>query len=161
MERGLAIVSTWAPHVDAVWRVLNEWRSDVVVAHNKGAVMISPAGATKRTGLERLLGMCGFSPRNLASFGDGENDLSLLELGEFGVAVADAVPSLKAAADLVTTQPGPAGVLEVLEAYWLKGFTPAVPQRRERQIPLGEDESGNAVCLPGAAAGRRKPGRFR
>jgi hydroxymethylpyrimidine pyrophosphatase-like HAD family hydrolase len=151
LDRGLASVSTWAPHAAAVWRVLNEWRSDVVVAHNKGAVMILPAGATKRTGLERLLGMCGFSPRNLASFGDGENDLSLLELGEFGVAVADAVPSLKVAADLVTTQPGPAGVLEVLEAYWLKGFTPAVPQRRERQIPLGENESGNAVCLPGAA----------
>jgi hydroxymethylpyrimidine pyrophosphatase-like HAD family hydrolase len=151
LDRGLASVSTWAPHAAAVWRVLNEWRSDVVVAHNKGAVMILPAGATKRTGLERLLGMCGFSPRNLASFGDGENYLSLLELGEFGVAVADAVPSLKVAADLVTTQPGPAGVLEVLEAYWLKGFTPAVPQRRERQIPLGENESGNAVCLPGAA----------
>ncbi len=150
LDRGLASVSTWVPHDATVWRVLNEWGSDVVVAHNKGAVMILPAGATKRTGLERLLGMCGFSPRNLVSFGDGENDLSLLELGEFGVAVADAVPSLKVTADLVTTQSGPAGVLEVLEAYWLKGLTPAVPVRRERKIPLGEDESGNAVCLPGA-----------
>lgn len=96
--------------------------------------MILPAGASKGAGLERLLGICGYSPRNLVAFGDGENDLSLLELGEFGVAVADAVSSLKAVADMVTTRPGPAGVLEVLEAYWLNSLTPSIPLRRERQI---------------------------
>lgn len=55
--------------------------------------MILPAGAAKGSGLQRLLTICGFSPRNLVSFGDAENDLSLLTLGEYGVAVADTVPS--------------------------------------------------------------------
>jgi len=151
LESGQAIVSTWTPHEETVWRVLNEWGGEAAVAYNKGAVMIMPAGTSKGAGLERLLGICGYSPRNLVAFGDGENDLSLLELGEFGVAVADAVSSLKAVADLVSTRPGPAGVLEVLEAYWLKGFTPSVPLRRERQILLGQDETGNPVYLPGAA----------
>jgi hydroxymethylpyrimidine pyrophosphatase-like HAD family hydrolase len=151
LESGLAIASTWTPHEEKVWRVLNDWGGEAVVAYNKGAVMILPAGTSKGTGLERLLGLCGYSPRNLVAFGDGENDLSLLELGEFGVTVADGVSSLKAIADLVTTRPGPAGVLEVCEVYWLNGFTPSIPLRRERQILLGQDETGNPVYLPGAA----------
>ena len=151
LELGQAIVSTWTPHEETVWRVLNDWGGEAVVAYNKGAVMILPAGTSKGTGLERLLGLCGYSPRNLVAFGDGENDLSLLELGEFGVTVADGVSSLKAIADLVTIRPGPAGVLEVCETYWLKGISPSIPLRRERQILLGQDEIGNPVYLPGAA----------
>ena len=151
LENGKAIISTWTPHEETVWRVLNEWGGEAVVAYNKGAVMILPAGTSKGAGLERLLGLCGYSPRNLVAFGDGENDLSLLELGEFGVAVADAVQSLKAVADLVANKPGPAGVLEMLEAYWLNGLTPSVPLRRDRQILLGQDDTGSPVSLPGAA----------
>lgn len=116
LETGQAIASTWTPHEATVWRVVNEWGTEVMIANNKGAVMILPAGTSKGAGLERLLGLCGYSPRNLFAFGDGENDLSLLELGEFGVAVSDAVPSVKNVADLVTTLPGPSGVLEMLEA---------------------------------------------
>ncbi len=153
LERGRAIVSTWQPHEETVWQVLKEWGGDPVIARNKGAVMILPPGATKGAGLERLLALCGLSPRNLVSFGDGENDLPLLRLGEVGVAVADAVPALKAIADLVTTQPGPSGVLEALETYWLAGTTHGLPsgQLRERQIPVGEDEAGNPVSLSGTA----------
>ena len=90
LEHGQAIVSTWSPHNETVWQVINEWGGDAAVIHNKGAVMILPAGAAKGSGLGRLLTICGFSPRNLVSFGDAENDLSLLSLGELGVAVADA-----------------------------------------------------------------------
>jgi hypothetical protein len=151
LETGQAIASTWTPHEATVWRVVNEWGAEVMIANNKGAVMILPAGTSKGAGLERLLGLCGYSPRNLVAFGDGENDLSLLELGEFGVAVSDAVPSVKNVADLVTTLPGPSGVLEVLETYWMNGLTPSIPLRRDRQILLGQDETGNPVYLPGAA----------
>ena len=101
--------------------------------------------------MERLLELCGFSPRNLVSLGDGENDVSLLQLSEIGVAVADAVPILKEVADLVTTQPGPAGVLEALQTYWLNGGTRASFRtwQNKRAIPLGEDQTGAAVSLPG------------
>lgn len=152
LERGRAIVSTHVPHDKAVYRVLSDWGSDAVVVHDKGAVRLLPAGAAKGAGLERLLGLCGFSSRNLVSFGDGESDLSLLQLGEVGVAVADAVPSLKEMADLTTTQPGPAGVLEALETYWL-GEGPrdtSLGQRRNRLIPLGADESGAPVSVSAA-----------
>lgn len=134
LEHGRAIVSTWEPYGEIVWRTVHQWGGDAVVVNNKGAVMILPAGAAKGTGLERLLWICGFSPRNLVSFGDAENDLSLLALGEFGVAVGDAVPALKALADLVSTQPGPAGVLDVLQAFWLRDQRPSVSGRRERRV---------------------------
>lgn len=160
LDRGQAIVSTCAQHNETVWRVISEWGGDAAVIHNKGAVMILPAGAAKGSGLERLLTICGFSPRNLVSFGDAENDLSMLSLGEFGVAVADAVPSLKAVADLVTTQPGPAGVYEVLTNYWLNGRQLEIPLRREIQIPLGEDEHNAPVSLSGAMLAGNNLGIF-
>lgn len=160
LEHGQAIVSTWAPHNETVWQVINEWGGDAAVINNKGAVMILPAGAAKGSGLQRLLTICGFSPRNLVSFGDAENDLSLLSLGEYGVAVADAVPSLKAIADLVAKQPGPAGVHEVLTGYWLQGRQLDIPLRREIKIPVGEDLSNMPIFLSGAQLAGNSLGIF-
>jgi hydroxymethylpyrimidine pyrophosphatase-like HAD family hydrolase len=162
LEHGRAIVSTWKPDAETVWQVLSDWGGDAVVTQDRGMVRVLPPGTAKGTGLERLLGLCGFSPRNLVSFGDGEGDLSLLQLGETGVAVADAVPSLKEAADLVTAQPGPAGVLETLETYWLSGSTASsLPvSRHARPISLGQDEAGTLVSIPAAALAGGNVGVF-
>ena len=153
LEHGRAIVFTHASHGEAACLVLDKWGGDAMIVHDKGTVRVLPSGAAKGAGLERLLGLCGLSPRNLVSFSDGESDLSLLQLGEIGVAVADAVPCLREVADLVTNQPGPAGVLEALEAYWLSEGPLDMPlaHRRERLIPLGEDETGALVSIPAAA----------
>ena len=67
--------------------------------------MVLPPGATKGSGLERLLALCGLSPRNLAAFGDAENDLSMMTLAEVSVAVADAVPAVIETADVLATAP--------------------------------------------------------
>jgi hydroxymethylpyrimidine pyrophosphatase-like HAD family hydrolase len=150
LEYGRAIVSTWTPYDETVWRIISEWGGDAAVVRNKGSVMVMPSGAAKGAGLDRLLTICGFSSRNLVTFGDGENDLSMFGLSEYGIAVADAVPALCDAADLVTAQPGPAGVLEVLTSYWLNGLVPDVPVRQERQIRLGQDADGEPVTIAGA-----------
>ena len=150
LQAGRAIVTTRRCHGQAVWQVLNEWGGDAAIVHNRDQVRVIPPGAAKGAGLERLLSLCGFSPRNLVSFGDGEGDLSLLQLGEAGVAVADAVPPLREVAGLVTGEPGPSGVLRVLETYWLSGDARLVPAQRARQIPLGRDEVGTPVSLPAA-----------
>ncbi len=160
LEHGVAIVSTWTEYEETVWRVLSECASDAAIVHNKGALMISPPGSAKGSGLARLLDMCGFSPRNLVGFGDGENDLSLLQLGESGVAVADAVSSLKEVANLVTKKPGPAGILEVLEEYWFNGRAPDIPVRQENAIRLGRDEGGQRVLMPGATLVSQNLGVF-
>lgn len=152
LEQGRAIVSTGNSHDETVWQALSDWGGDAVVTHDKGITRILPPGTAKGAGLERLLGLCGFSPRNLVSFGDGEGDLSLLQVGETGVAVADAVPSLKEIADLVTARPGPAGVLEALETYWLGGNegSKLCVSQQEHSIPLGQDKAGTLVSIPAA-----------
>ena len=153
LEQGQAIVSTSEVYDETVWQVLSDSGVDAVVTHDREMTRILPPGAAKGAGLERLLGLCGLSPRNLVSFGDGEGDLSLLLVGEMSVAVADAVPSLKEIADLVTSQPGPAGVLEALETYWLPGGagSPLPASQHARSIPLGQDEAGEAVVIPASA----------
>jgi hypothetical protein len=160
LEYGQAIVATRTPHDETVWHVLNEWGGDASVVHNKGAIMILPPGVSKGTGLERLLHLCGFSPRNLVTFGDGENDQALLQLGEIGVAVADAVPTLKQIADVVTTRPGPAGVMESLETCWLPGSQRECPVQHVPRIPLGEDEAGEPVSIAGAVLASGNVGVF-
>ncbi len=161
-ERGMAIAATWSPHDKVVWRVLgtHPYGGAAAVEYNKGAVMILPPGAAKGSGLERLLTICGFSARNLAAFGDAENDLSMMTLAEVGVAVADAVPAVRDVADVVAGEPGPAGVLEVLRQYPLANQYYDLPLRRERPILLGQDEAGREVTLPASRLAGRNLGVF-
>ena len=48
----------------------------------------------------------------IIGFGDGENDLPLFEESDIAVAVANALPEVKAKADIVTTLTGGRGVAE-------------------------------------------------
>jgi hypothetical protein len=122
--------------------------------------MVLPPGATKGAGLERLLTLCGLSPRNLAAFGDAENDLSMLTLAEVSVAVADAVPAVIETSDLVATAPGPQGVLEILREYPLGRKFLDIPLKRERPIPLGQTETGVNISIPAARLAGRNLGVF-
>lgn len=149
-ERGLTIAATWTPHDQALWPILSSQGSSASLEYNKSAVMVLPPGATKGSGLERLLALCGLSPRNLAAFGDAENDLSMLTLAEVSVAVADAVPAVIETADVIASAPGPQGVLEILKQYPLGGKFLDIPLKRERPILLGQTESGTAVHIPAA-----------
>lgn len=159
-ERGLAIAATWTPHDQALWPILSSHGSSTSIEYNKSAVMVLPPGATKGTGLERLLTLCGLSPRNLAAFGDAENDLSMLTLAEVSVAVADAVPSVIETSDVLATAPGPQGVLEILTRYPLGGQFLDIPLKRERPILLGQTESGAVIHLPAAQLAGRNLGVF-
>jgi hydroxymethylpyrimidine pyrophosphatase-like HAD family hydrolase len=160
LERGMAIAATWVPHDQEVWRVLSAHGGGASVEYNKGAVMVLPPGSTKGAGLERLLTICGFSIHNLVAFGDAENDCSMLRMAEVAVAVGDAVPAVRDMADVVAERPGPAGTLEVLERYPLAGRYLDIPLRRERAIPIGRDESGGEITVPGSRLAGRNLGVF-
>ncbi|MCC6904995.1 MAG: HAD hydrolase family protein [Anaerolineae bacterium] len=160
LEYGLAIVSTWAEHEGKVLEVLRRRGGGASFERNKGAVMLLPPGATKGTGLEKLLEMCGYSPRNVITFGDGENDFALLQIGEAGITVADGVPALRDMADLVTGEPGPAGVYHALERYWINGSPLDIPSRNPRWIPLGQDQEDNPFFMPASELVGRNTGIF-
>jgi len=72
---------------------------------------------TKGSGLEFLAEHLGFSAENTVAFGDGENDLELLEWAAFGIAVEDAHERLLAIADATCPPAEAEGVAEVIEAY--------------------------------------------
>ena len=72
---------------------------------------------TKGTGLAFLAEHLGFTREQTVAFGDGENDIELLEWAGYGVAVANAHDRVKAVADLVCPRVDEEGVAQVLEAY--------------------------------------------
>ena len=72
---------------------------------------------TKAAGIEFLAEQLGFTRERTVAFGDGENDIELLEWAGFGVAVANADDRVKEAADLVCPPVDEEGVARVLEAY--------------------------------------------
>jgi Cof subfamily protein (haloacid dehalogenase superfamily) len=71
---------------------------------------------TKGAGLAWLAEHLGFPPERTVAFGDGENDIELLQWAGFGVAVANADPSVLAAADWVCPSAEVEGVARVIEA---------------------------------------------
>jgi hydroxymethylpyrimidine pyrophosphatase-like HAD family hydrolase len=72
---------------------------------------------TKASGLEFVAEHLGFSREATVAFGDGENDLELVDWAGFGVAVDNAHELVKEHADLVCPSVDEEGVAQVLEAY--------------------------------------------
>jgi Cof subfamily protein (haloacid dehalogenase superfamily) len=70
----------------------------------------------KGSGLDFAAGRLGFSREQAVSFGDGENDVELLEWAGFGVAVANAHPKVLSVADFVCPSVDEEGVAQVIEA---------------------------------------------
>lgn len=56
----------------------------------------------KHVGVAWVLEQLGLSPSQLAAFGDGDNDAHMLELAGVGIAMANATPACRDAADYVT-----------------------------------------------------------
>lgn len=75
--------------------------------------------ATKGHGLLALCEVLGLDPAQTAAFGDGTNDISMLKTAGVGVAMANADPATKAAADLVTGDNQQDGVAQVLNQWFL------------------------------------------
>ncbi len=77
--------------------------------------LASPA-VSKGSGMEFVAERLGFDRERAIAFGDGENDVELLEWAGYGIAVGDAHPRLKAIADWTSPGPSEAGVAAVLDA---------------------------------------------
>jgi Cof subfamily protein (haloacid dehalogenase superfamily) len=74
------------------------------------------AGVTKGAGMDFLAAHLGFTKADTIAFGDGENDLELVEWPEYGIAVANAQERVKALARWVCPSAADEGVAQVLEA---------------------------------------------
>ncbi|MFE7614200.1 HAD family hydrolase [Streptomyces sp. NPDC057496] len=80
-----------------------------------GTVELQPYGVDKGTGLALAAEYLGVAADTAIAFGDMPNDLPLFRAAGHGVAVANAHPDLRAAADEVTSSNEDDGVAKVLE----------------------------------------------
>ncbi len=78
---------------------------------------IVPAGIDKAHGLQRVAGELGIAQADVLAIGDGQNDIEMLQWAGRGVAMADALPETKAAADAITGGIAEDGVAQEL-ARW-------------------------------------------
>jgi hydroxymethylpyrimidine pyrophosphatase-like HAD family hydrolase len=77
-----------------------------------------PPHTDKASGLKQLLGHFDENYDNLMAFGDEENDLGMLTAAKVGVAMANAIPAVKAATDFDTLSNDEDGVAVFLENYF-------------------------------------------
>jgi Cof subfamily protein (haloacid dehalogenase superfamily) len=73
-------------------------------------------GVTKGAGLDFLAGRMGFTREETIAFGDGENDVELVEWAGYGIAVENAHERVKAVADWICPSAEDEGVAQVLES---------------------------------------------
>lgn len=145
---GAVLVDVATDDVVIVNDVIGELGLDAQVIRNRGRSMVLPAGVSKGTGLRRVLRELGLSPHNVLAVGDAENDLALLDAAEIGVAVANAVPSVKHHADLVLADENGAGVQGLLAGPVVGGSERVIADRHRVRIGRYLDD-GSPVRVPG------------
>jgi hydroxymethylpyrimidine pyrophosphatase-like HAD family hydrolase len=148
LEQGAVVVATRDPYGEVMLEVIRELGLEVHVIFNRGAVMALPAGINKATGLDVAVRRLGMSRHEVVGIGDAENDHSLLEYGECGVAVANAVDSLKEIAAFVTRGANGAGVAELIDEL-IKNDLHRMEGKLERHlVVVGKRPDGAEVRIP-------------
>ncbi|NCB90999.1 MAG: HAD family phosphatase [Clostridia bacterium] len=86
-----------------LWKTIAQKVPDVYITSSIMQLLeISYKDAGKHSGARFLLDYLGLSRENLAAFGDGDNDADMLSFAGMGIAVENASPACKAAADAIT-----------------------------------------------------------
>ena len=80
---------------------------------------VNAAGVDKGAGLLALAGALGLSADALMAIGDGGNDTAMLRAAGLGVAMGNAFPEVKAAADFITADNNADGAARAVERFIL------------------------------------------
>jgi len=112
---GHSIVATVEPYEHQVLSAIHDLELEWHVIFNKGSVMALPADVTKATGLAPALAALGLTHQRTIGVGDAENDQAFLRSCGLAVAVANALPSVKDIAHIVTAGARGAGVTELID----------------------------------------------
>jgi hydroxymethylpyrimidine pyrophosphatase-like HAD family hydrolase len=147
---GRSIVATWQPNETKVLDAIQELGLEWQIIFNKGAVMCLPPGVNKASGLAAALELLELSALNVVATGDAENDHAFITACGCAVAVANAIESIKAEADIVTSGARGKGVVELVERF-LDGDG-LVGGLRRHDVLLGLDARRQPVGLRDDAA---------
>ncbi|HEX2022821.1 MAG TPA: HAD hydrolase family protein, partial [Candidatus Thermoplasmatota archaeon] len=119
VDYGRVIASADARQERVLMEALEAAGAVRIPVRNRDRVMFLPPGVDKAAGFLAACRALGVSPRRFAAAGDGENDVPLLRAAGYRIAVANAVPDVKAIADHVTDEPGGEGVAAWIRETWL------------------------------------------
>lgn len=143
---GESVVETDASAAPAVLDAIRALELPLILAFNRGRLMILPQAIAKSVGLRRVLATLRLSIHNTVGIGDAENDHDLLDACEVGVAVEWGSPALQVVADEVIPGRGPAAVADyLLQLIAQVRLSPA--QMGRRRLLLGHQHDGTPVRL--------------
>jgi len=91
----------------------------VVTWWDSGGVDVIAKGGGKVAGIQRFLERSGIKREEIIAFGDGENDLEMLQFAGIGVAMGNAEAAVKQAADYVTASVDDEGIAKALTHFGL------------------------------------------
>ena len=77
------------------------------------------AGVTKAAAIEWTASHLGLGTGGILAIGDSPNDIPMLQTAALGVAMGNAAPSVRDAADVLTASNNEEGVAEAIERYAL------------------------------------------
>lgn len=80
-------------------------------------IEIMPENVDKASSLDRMLESLGMTRENAICCGDGFNDISMIKYAGLGVAMGNAKPEVKEAADYVTATNDEDGIVEVIQKF--------------------------------------------
>jgi hypothetical protein len=143
---GETIVETDAMWAPTALDVLRRLEQPLILAFNRGRLMVLPQGVSKSTGLRQALTALRVSIHNTVGIGDAENDHDLLDACEVGVAVDWGSAALRAVADEVIEGTGPLAVADYVRRIAQQPrLSPA--QMGRRRLLLGHQHNGEPVNL--------------
>lgn len=145
---GDVIVATREPHETTALAAIRDLGLEHQVVFNKGAVMVLPAGINKASGLRAALDIMRLSPHNVVGVGDAENDHAFLSICECGVAVANALASIKEQADWVTDGARGAGVVQLIDRLLVDDLASIGPRLARHAIPIAEGDRADLALEP-------------
>ena len=113
-----------AEEVQGIMKDVDVYRSDYTVTRSAFCFLeVLNIQASKGNGLRHLCEIIGIDRTETVSFGDEQNDISMIEYAGLGVAMANAVPEVKKAADLITESNVNDGLAKVVDRIVADQFT--------------------------------------
>jgi hydroxymethylpyrimidine pyrophosphatase-like HAD family hydrolase len=143
---GETVVEAEAASACLALEILRELEQPLILAFNRGRLMVLPQAVAKSTGLRQALAALRTSIHNTVGVGDAENDHDMLDACEVGVAVAWGSPALRAVADEVIVGTGPPAVAQYIRRIAQQPRLSAAQMGR-RRLFLGRQHDGTPVSL--------------
>ena len=143
---GECVLEAEARWAGPMLEIIRSLEQPLILAFNRGRLMILPQAIGKSTGLRHALYSLRLSIHNTIGIGDAENDHDLLDACEVGVAVAWGSRALRGVADEIIDGSSPQAVADYIRRI-ARAARLSASQMGRRRLVLGREHNGDEVSL--------------